>query len=106
MSRYGIEKACFDLADESNAHCFRHSPDDYLKRYPLSAEESEKIKCGDVGALYMLDVCGGALGELMRFFRYDTAEYVTRLRAAANLPENEGQLKILRERASSRKKSA
>jgi hypothetical protein len=103
MSRYGVEKACYDLADESNRQSFRESPNDYLARYALSPADREKIRTGDVGALYQLDVSAGALGELMRVFDYDMAEYVARLRAAAGLPEDELQLQILRERAGGRK---
>jgi hypothetical protein len=106
MSRYGIEKACHDLADESNQKLFREGPDRYLDRYPLTPAERELVKHGDVGALFVLEVNGGALSELMRFFNYSMVEYVTRLRGAVGLPEDEGQLKILRERDSRRRKPA
>ena len=51
MSRYGTEKACYDLAAENNRAMFRSNPDGYLARYPLTSEERETLKRGDVGAL-------------------------------------------------------
>jgi len=104
MSRYGIEKACYDLADEWNSSAFKQDPGDYLSRYPLEPAEREEIEAGDVGALYLRDVSAGALSELMRVFDYDMADYVVRLRRAAGMSDDQDQLRILRERAQGRKR--
>jgi len=93
MSRYGIEKACYDLANADNHKAFLEDPDGYLAGYPLDSAEREMIKAGEVGALYVMDVSGGALAELMRVFNYDMAEYVARLRQATGLPDDAEQLR-------------
>jgi len=105
MSRFGVEKACFDLREPSNEALFRDRRDEFLARYPLSTDERSAIARGDVGALLTRDVCYGALGELMRVFRYDVETYVTRLRASAGLPASQPQLDVLRARSAGRKRA-
>lgn len=83
MSRFGVEKACFDLREPSNEALFCDRRDEFLARYPLSPDERGAIARGDVGTLLTMDVCYGALGELMRVFRYDVETYVTKLRQSA-----------------------
>jgi hypothetical protein len=104
MSRYGVEKACYDLRVDANRRLFKEMPDDYLGRYPLSPEERAQIMHGDVGALFAADVAAGAVGELMRTFDYDMATYVAKLRDTLGLPPDEAQLAILRARAGGRKR--
>jgi hypothetical protein len=104
MSRYGIERACYDLRDEANRRLFKATPEDFLARYPLSPEERAQIMQGDVGALFAADVAAGAIGELMRTFDYDMATYVAKVRETLRLPPDESQLAILRARAGGRKR--
>jgi hypothetical protein len=104
MSRFGVEKACFDLQDPLNAALFKDQPTEFLARYPLSPGESEAIRVGDIGALFKMDVAYGALGALSQIFRYDQETYVGRLREAAGLPPSPEQIEILRRRNALRKR--
>ena len=104
MSRYGVEKACFDLQEPSNAALFKENPAEFLARFPLTHAESEAIRLGDIGALFKLDVAYGALGALAQIFRYDQETYVGRLRVAAGLPPSPEQIEILRRRNAMRKR--
>lgn len=104
MSRYGVEKACYDLRNEANRRLFKETPQDFLARYPLSGEERTQIMQGDVGALFTSDVAAGAIGELMRTFDYDMATYVAKVRESLGLAPDDSQLAILRARAGGRKR--
>lgn len=104
MSRFGIEKACFDLQEPANAALFKEEPAEFLARYPLTPAESDAIRLGDIGALFKMDVAYGALGALAQIFRYDQETYVGRLREAAGLPPSPEQIEILRRRTAMRKR--
>jgi hypothetical protein len=104
MSRYGVEKACYDLRSEANRRLFLDAPDEYLGRYPLTPDERAQIARGDVGALFASDIAAGAIGELMRTFDYDMATYVAKVREALGMPPDDAQQAILRARVAGRKR--
>jgi hypothetical protein len=104
MSRFAVEKACYDLRDPANVELLSESPDTYLGRYDLTAPEREAIRDGDIGTLYAMDVAQGALGALMRAHDDDMATFVTKVRTTLGIPLDENQLEILRARAGGRKR--
>src|SRR4029079_3060083 len=104
MSRFGVEKACFEPHEPASAALFKEAPAAFLARYPLSPDESEAIRVGDIGTLFKMDVVYGALGALSQIFRYDQETYLGRLREAAGLPPSPEQIEILRRRNALRKR--
>ncbi|MFQ6011188.1 MAG: hypothetical protein ACE5KG_03340 [Nitrososphaerales archaeon] len=53
---------------------FRSNPKDVLARYELTAEESEAIAKGDVGALFRIGVHPRIMYRAARFYGVKTAE--------------------------------
>jgi hypothetical protein len=104
MSRFGVEKACYDLREPANAKMFDESPNAFLDRYELTAGERQAILEGDIGQLYAADVAQGALGALMRTHDYDMATFVTKVRNTLGIPLDQTQLEILKARAGGRKR--
>jgi hypothetical protein len=105
MSRFGVEKACYDLRDPANVQSLLSgSPETYLDRYELTASERQALLDGDIGQLYAMDVAQGALGALMRAHDYDMATFVTKVRTTLGIALDQSQLDILRARAGGRKR--
>ena len=98
MSRFEIEKACFDLERDENVRDFRGDADAYLARYRLSQREQEAIRKGDFGTLYKLGVLTASIACLARALGYSNLTYVQKLRDAAGLADVEAQIDILRRR--------
>jgi hypothetical protein len=73
-------------------------PERFLAHYCLSQTEKDAIKLGDVGSLYKMGVLTASIAYLARAFGYSNADYIKKLRAAAELPEVPEQIEILKKR--------
>jgi hypothetical protein len=98
MSRYKVERLCFALTDKECVEQFKTNTDEFIAKYSLTELEKDAIKNCDIDTLYSMGVITQAISALSRVFGNTNATYVQRLRAAAGLPENKEQLRILTSR--------
>lgn len=81
MSLYGVQKFLFHVNRDARVqHRFRTEPAALLDEYPLDAQESEAIRSGDIGLIYVLGANGQLLMHFAAFLGMPWAAYLQAMR--------------------------
>lgn len=81
MSLYQLQKCLFAMNRDPGAQRrYREHPDDFLGEFDLTDEESEALKNGDVGLLYVLGVNGQILMHFAAFLGIQWFDYLDMMR--------------------------
>jgi hypothetical protein len=81
MSLYGVQKFLFHLNRDARVQqSFKAEPCALLDQYPLDAQESEAIRTGDVGLIYVLGANGQLLMHFAAFLGMPWAGYIQAMR--------------------------
>jgi len=81
MSLYNLQKFLYELnRDESIQNQYNENIDALLSKYTLTKEESEALREGDIGLLYVLGVNGQILMHFAAFLGIEWFDYLDKMR--------------------------
>jgi len=81
MSLYSLQKFLFELnRDEPAQEKYRNDLDALLSEFDLSEEESNALRVGDIGLLYVLGVNGQILMHYAAFLGIEWFDYLDLMR--------------------------
>jgi hypothetical protein len=82
MSLYHLQKFLYELnRDETAQGKYRADLDALISEFDLSAEESNALREGDIGLLYVLGVNGQILMHYAAFLGIEWFDYLEQMRA-------------------------
>ncbi len=82
MSLYHLQKFLYELnRDEAAQEKYRADLDALISEFELTTEESEALREGDIGLLYVLGVNGQILMHYAAFLGIEWFDYLDQMRA-------------------------
>ena len=81
MSLYSLQKFLYELnRDESIQRQYKEDIESLLSKYTLTDEESNALRTGDIGLLYVLGVNGQILMHFAAFLGVEWFDYLDKMR--------------------------
>ena len=81
MSLYSLQKFLYELnRDESIQRQYKEDIESLLSNYTLTDEESNALRTGDIGLLYVLGVNGQILMHFAAFLGVEWFDYLDKMR--------------------------
>lgn len=85
MSLYNLQKFLYELnRDESIQSQYKEDIDVLISKYTLTEEESDALREGDIGLLYVLGVNGQILMHYAAFLGVEWFDYLDKMREGIN----------------------